>query len=119
MGIIRLHGMTFYGYHGVSAAEKELARRFIVDIEFPLDTKKAAETDNLEETINYEEIFRTCENIMTTNKFHLIETLAERIAQKVYSKFNLIGVRVKVRKTQPPFPGHIEFVEVETTCGEI
>ncbi len=119
MGKIHIHGMSFFGFHGVSPAEKELAGRFTVDIEFPLDTEKAASNDSLEDTVNYEMIYNKVKDVVTQNKFHLVETLAETIAQSVIDGWNLRGIRVKVKKINPPFPGHLDFVEVTVEKGEI
>ena len=109
--------MSFFGFHGVSPAEKELAGRFTVDIDFPLDTERAAQTDSLTETVNYENIYTTVEQVITQNKFHLVETLTETIAERVMTNFTLEGIRVSVRKINPPFPGHLDYVEVTVEKG--
>ena len=49
---ITLTGLTFYGYHGASKAEKELGQRFVIDLEIESDLEEAANSDNLEKTIN-------------------------------------------------------------------
>lgn len=119
MGIIRIHNMAFYGYHGVSAAEKEIGKRYTVDIELSVDTARAAETDDLNDTINYEEVYRVVGDLITRNTFHLTETIAERIADLVLEAFQPKGLIVRVRKNTPPFPGHLDYIEVETARGEI
>ena len=119
MGTIRIHGMSFYAYHGVSPAEKELVGRFTVDIEFPLDTELAAQNDSLEDTVNYELIYQTVEKVITGNKFHLVETLAETIANEVLKGFNLKGIKLSVCKNNPPFPGHLDFVEITVEKGDL
>ena len=115
---MKIHSMAFYGYHGVSPAEKELAGRFSVDVEFPHDVAKAAHTDNLADTVDYEAIYRLVENVVTGNKFHLVETLCERIAHAIADEFAIEILTVRVRKNNPPFPGHLEYVEIETTIDK-
>jgi len=117
MGIIRIHNMSFYGYHGVSKAEKEVGKRFTVDVEMVIDTTRAASSDNLNDTINYEEVYRVVGEHVTKNTFHLTETLAEGIADLVYEAFTPIGLKVRVRKNTPPFPGHLDYIEIETSRG--
>lgn len=119
MGIIRIHNMAFYGYHGVSDAEKEIGKRFTVDIELCYDTAKAANSDDLNDTINYEEVYRVVGDLITRNTFHLTETVAERIADLVFDSYRPLGLIVRVRKNTPPFPGHLDYIEVETSRGEI
>lgn len=110
--------MSFYGYHGVSPAEKEVGKRFSVDVELSYDTLKAARSDDLRDTINYEEIYRAVGELITRNTFHLTETIAERIADSLFENFSPHGLRVKVRKNNPPFPGNLDYIEIETTRGE-
>ncbi|HDR91185.1 MAG TPA: dihydroneopterin aldolase [candidate division Zixibacteria bacterium] len=119
MGVIRIHNMSFFGYHGVSQAEKEIGKRYTVDIELAYDTRKASVSDDLRDTINYEDVYRAVGELVTRNTFHLTETLAERIAQAVFETFEPVGLRVKVRKNNPPFPGNLDYIEIETTRGEI
>jgi len=119
MGIIRIHNMSFYGYHGVSDAEKEVGKRFAVDLEMVFDTLTAARSDHLADTINYEVVYKLVGDYITENTFHLTETVSEGIADLLFEKFNLEGLRVKVRKNTPPFPGHLDYIEIETTRGQI
>lgn len=111
--------MSFYGYHGVTPAEKEVGKRFTVDIEMAVDTRTAADTDSLENAVDYEAVYRAVEEFVSKNTFHLTETVAEGVAELIEKRFNQSGVRVRVRKNNPPFPGHLDFVEVEVTRGRI
>ena len=54
MDIIRLKNMQFYGFHGVSESEKHLGGRFEVDLEMQLPLKKSCDSDNLNDTGDYE-----------------------------------------------------------------
>ena len=119
MGILRLLNMSFYGYHGVSEAEKLLGTRFEVDIEVKYNTLKAANSGKLSEAADYEKIYTLVKDFVTTRKFHLIESLTEKLADHLWNKFNFDGLRVRVRKASPPFPGHLDAVELETTRGNL
>ena len=114
MGIIRMHNMLFFGYHGTSKAEKELAKRYSVDVEIEYDTSKAAATDKLSDAINYETIYWLIARFFDENRFHLTETVAERLADLIMKETPMARhLVVKVRKNHPPFPGFLEWVEVE------
>ena len=117
MGIIRLHNMDFFGYHGISEAEKELAKRYSVDVEIEYDTARVAANDRLDDNVvNYELVYREIHDFFQNNKFHLTETVAERLADLIFEKHPMAKrLTVRVRKNHPPFPGFIEWVEVETT----
>ncbi len=105
--------MIFYGFHGVSAAEKETGRRFEVDLELSLDLSTAEKSDRLKDTINYKEVYQTVNDIMTKERFSLIEAVASRIADEVLDKFKPDLVKVRVRKKIPPVPGNLDDIEVE------
>jgi dihydroneopterin aldolase len=113
MGVIRLHNMTFYGYHGISAAERQTGRRFEVDVELVVDMDKPARTDRLKDTVNYTEVYRTVEQIVMENSFALLETIAVRLANRILAKFKTQEVTVRVRKKIPPVPGNLDHIEVE------
>jgi dihydroneopterin aldolase len=107
--------MTFYGYHGVSAAERQTGRRFEVDIELAVDMDKAAASDRLQDTVNYTEVYRTVEELVAQDRFSLLETIAVRLADEVLKKFKPKAVTVRVRKKIPPVPGNLDHIEVEIT----
>lgn len=113
MGVIRLHNMTFYGFHGISPAERETGRRFEVDVELYLDLDKPAKTDKLKDTVNYKEVYDTVQQLVMENKFSLLETIGVRLAENILEKFGVEEVVVRVRKKIPPIPGNLDDIEVE------
>lgn len=113
MAKIRLHNMTFYGFHGVSKAEKETGRRFEVDCEIDVDIAQAAKSDKLTDTVNYTAIYETVEEIVQQNKFNLLETVAANIGRRILDSFSVRRVIVRVRKKIPPIPGNLDHIEVE------
>ena len=84
MGTIRLKNMQFYGFHGVDKSEKHLGGRFEVDVEMKLSLKKSCDSDELDDTINYEKIYKTVDACVNKDKFYLIEALANSIAKDIY-----------------------------------
>ena len=56
-GIIELEGMEFKAYHGCLEQEKVRGNLFTVDFRGELDLSAAAESDNLNDTLNYGEIY--------------------------------------------------------------
>lgn len=113
--IIRLGSMSFYGYHGVTAAEKETGRVFEVDCEVEVDLADAGKSDKLKNTIDYEAIYKTIRESVEDKAFSLLEGLAEEIIAKILDKFDVYRVTLKVRKINPPIAGQIKFIEVEMT----
>ncbi len=116
MDKIILEKMEFYGYHGVYQEEKKLGQRYRVDLIAYLDLKPAGQTDDLNKSVNYAEIYTLCKGIAEGERFDLIETVAERIAADVLANYEKIkACTVKVIKPDPPIPGHYQSVAVEIT----
>ncbi|HEX9749767.1 MAG TPA: dihydroneopterin aldolase [candidate division Zixibacteria bacterium] len=113
MARISLHNMTFYGFHGVSAAERETGRRFEVDCELFVDIARATESDRLADAVNYTAVYGVVERIVQQHKFNLLETVAARIARELKGEFGAQRVIVRVRKKIPPIPGNLDHIEVE------
>jgi dihydroneopterin aldolase len=113
---IFVNQMEFYGYHGVFPEETRLGQRFIVDLMVLIDLKKAGESDELEYSVNYGELFQVCKEIVEGKPYKLVEAIAEKIAETVLKKFTLVSeATVKVIKPDPPIPGHYRSVAVEIT----
>ncbi|MCA1042361.1 dihydroneopterin aldolase [Bacillus infantis] len=118
MDKIYLNNMKFYGYHGVFPEETKLGQRFAVDVIVETDLEKAGKSDNLEDSINYGEIYHVCKEVVEGKPFKLVEALAEKIAAEMLGQFSAISiVTVKVIKPDPPIPGHYDSVAVEITRG--
>ncbi len=94
--------MAFYGYHGVSPEERALGQRFIVDLQVYLDLTKAGESDNLHDTVNYSELYKTTKSVLEGQPYNLLEAVVDALAQRVLTSFPVTAVRVKVRKPSPP-----------------
>ena len=115
MDRIRLVNMTFYGYHGVSAAEKETGRRFEVDCELAVDLAEAGKTDRLQSTIDYSAVFDLIADIVQNKSFSLLEGLDAELAASVLDVFPVIEATIRVRKLIPPISGYVDHIEVEVT----
>lgn len=110
---VLMRGLAFYGYHGVLAEETRLGQRFIVDIEMAVDTRAAGRTDDLSETVNYVAVHADVRKIVEGPPAKLIETVAERIAEKILGGYGVESVRVRVRKPDVPIPASLDYVGVE------
>lgn len=106
--------MDFYGYHGVLPEETRLGQRFFVDLVVEADLKQAGETDELQYTINYAELYKSCKEIVEGEPYQLIEAVAEKIASVILREFPSIKTcHVKMIKPNPPIQGHYHSVAVE------
>jgi|SRR3972149_5299364 len=112
--IIRIKNATFYGYHGVLSEEQSVGGKFEADIDLYTDFSKAAEKDNLRQTIDYQKVYEFMYKLVLEKKYYLIETLANTIAVELMKKFPAVNkIAIRVRKHNPPLGGVVDCVEVE------
>lgn len=120
MDKIILKNMAFYGYHGNLESEKAQGQRFYVDVEIKTDLTKPGQTDALEDSINYVEVYDMVASIMTGESCNLLEHIGALIADILYQHFQgIIGLSVTVRKPSVPIAGVLDYVEIVTTRGQI
>lgn len=112
---ITLSNMVFYGYHGVFEGEKELGQRFEVDVELHMNLSVPGQTDDLEQGVNYVDVYTIVQDIVQERTYNLIEAVAENIAGEILSAYSVDYVVVRVRKPSVPMGGVIDHVEVEIT----
>jgi len=113
--IIRLGRMSFYGYHGVGASERETGRVFEVDCELGVDLAEAAHSDQLRDTVDYTRVYAIIRDTVEGKAFSLLETLAQKITRRILEEFDVYRVTLRVRKMMPPIAGNIRYIEVEIT----
>ncbi len=112
MSIISIEGMEFFAYHGCFTEEQIIGTNFNVDLFLTIDTSKAENTDNLYDTVNYQDVFQLVKaEMQVTSK--LLEHVAKRILNVVIAKFPEIeNATIKIKKLNPPLGGKMDFVSV-------
>lgn len=85
MDQLKLTGLCFKGCHGVLPEEQQNSQEFIVNITLFGDFSKAAETDKIEDTVDYRETYMIVKAEVEQKQYQLIETLAWRIAELLLS----------------------------------
>lgn len=114
--IIRIKNAKFYAHHGVLDAERMSGGLFEIDAEMTCDVTEAEAEDELKKTLDYEQAYKFIKEVVSGEKFFLIEALAYRIALKMIGNFDMVQkVVIKVRKPSPPLGGLTDYVEVEHT----
>nr|WP_319511695.1 dihydroneopterin aldolase [uncultured Draconibacterium sp.] len=112
MGVIEIEGMKFYAYHGHFAAEQIVGNNFEVYLRLETSCDAAAQSDNLDDALNYQAVYETVKEVMQI-KSALLENVGKRILDTLYDRFPSINkARIKVSKMNPPMGGEIERVSV-------
>ncbi len=97
---IAIRGLRAHGRHGVYGFERERGQSFGVDAVLELDTTAAAAGDDLERTVNYAELSHQLYAVVTGEPVHLIETLAQRLADVCLAHSLVDAVEITVHKPQ-------------------
>lgn len=108
MNYLIVDNLQIFAYHGVIPTENVVGGEYRVSLKIGYDFSKAAQTDRLEDAINYAEI---CEMIKEEMRrpSQLIENVAWRIQQAILSRFRQIEtMELTVRKMHPPVPAQLE-----------
>lgn len=108
---ISLEGIEFYAYHGVLEEERKIGGRFTVDISFEADVSKAVTTDNISDTVNYQEVYEAIKKQMEIPS-RLIEHVTHRILEEIKTKFPVKNIDLKVSKLRPPINGNVEKITI-------
>ena len=113
MGIIRLKNMIFYGYHGVYEFEKEKGTNFEIDLELFTPLAKSSKSDNIEHTINYEDIYELVKKTFGSKSYFFLEKLADSISRSIFEEHKIEKLIIRVRKINAPLDGKLDSVEIE------
>ena len=110
---IRLEGMKFYAYHGVLPQENLVGANYYIDLKLKTDFSHAAETDELEGTVNYADIHAAVKEEMRITS-QLLEHVCQRIARRIFHDFPTIeSIDISLFKENPPMGACAQRIGVE------
>lgn len=110
---IEISGLSLYTHHGVSAAEREIGQRLLIDLRLDVGETDATVTDRVEDTVDYGEVCQLVALVAQQRSYKTLERLCSAIADRLLSDFELEGVWVKASKPEPPIPLPVDDVSVE------
>jgi len=104
--------MKFHSFHGVLSQEKIIGGDFLVNLLLEADQIEACNTDNVEDTISYADIYDLIKKEMQTPS-ELLEHIAGRIYKKIMEAYPEIkSLEVTVSKLNPPVNGEMDRAEI-------
>ena len=110
---IEIAGLSLYTHHGVSAAEREIGQRLVLDLRLDVGECDATVTDRVEDTVDYAEICQTVALVAQQRSYKTLERLCSAVAERLLADFDAESVWVKAAKPEPPIPLPVEEVSVE------
>ncbi len=95
-------GIEARGYHGVFEAERRDGQIFRVDLVLGIDSRPAARSDDLQDTVDYGTLVAAVKKAVENDPVDLIETLAQRIADICLTDARVQWTEVTVHKPNAP-----------------
>lgn len=110
---IILQDVRFYAFHGVMPQERSVGTDFLVNVRIGYDIAKAMQSDNVEDTISYAEVYNLIKKEMETPS-KLLENLASRVANAITSTFpEVYEIYLSIIKVNPPMGADCKGAGVE------
>lgn len=115
---IMVKNLKVYAYHGVLPEEKRRGQYFYLDIALYLDLLLPCLSDNVEHTVNYDEVCSLAHRVMTENTYDLIERAAQSVCEAILKEFQQVSrVAVTLKKPDAPVKCDIEYAAVHIERG--
>jgi dihydroneopterin aldolase len=112
---IRLEGIRFRARHGASRAERDLPQDFVVHLDVVLPVAVLPHSDTRARVFDYDKLASIVVDEGTRVSYKLLETLADRVIERVLADTPAIAVTVQVKKFGPPTSVSVDAVSVELT----
>lgn len=110
---IHITGIRAYGYTGFLPEEQSLGQWFEVNLSLWMDLSTAGQSDRLDDTCDYSKLVPAIQTLIRTQRFLLIERLAEAIADRVLQSGGVEQTKVRLTKLVPPIPDFSGSVTIE------
>ena len=116
--MIIVRGIEIFAHHGVLPEEKRDGQFFYLDIELSVDLSAASVSDDLKDTINYDEVCRIAGDVMTAHTYDLIEKAAGEVCSALLAAFPTVEqVALTLRKPSAPVCRKVEYAAVKLVRG--
>ena len=110
---IEVTGLSLFTHVGVSAAEREVGQRLLVDLRLDLAECDATVTDRIEDTVDYAEVCDAANLVAQQRSYRTLERLCTAIADRLLERYGAYSVWVKAAKPEPPLALPVDEVSVE------
>jgi dihydroneopterin aldolase len=110
---IEVSGLSLYTHHGVTAAEREVGQRLVLDIRLEVGECDATVTDLVEDTVDYGDVCNVVALVSQQRSYKTLERLCSAIADRLLDTYGAEEVWVKAAKPEPPIALPVQEVSVE------
>ena len=95
---IFLRGLAVECIIGFIEWERRVKQTVVIDLEMPVDCRRAALSDDVAHTLDYKKVAKRVIAFVEASQFRLVESLAERTALLVLEEFGVHWVRLSINK---------------------
>ncbi len=110
---IEISGLSLFTHVGVTAAEREVGQRLLLDLRLDLGECDATVTDRIEDTIDYAQVCDAANLVAQQRSYKTLERLCAAIADRLLERYETHAVWVKAAKPEPPLALPVGEVSVE------
>jgi dihydroneopterin aldolase len=110
---MHLEGIRFRARHGASRAERDLPQDFVVGVDLELPLGSLSRTDSLRGTFDYGKLADVVVEEGTRASYRLLETLAQRLIDRILESSPATSVVVRVKKFGPPTSVSVDAASIE------
>jgi dihydroneopterin aldolase len=110
---IEISGLSLFTHVGVTAAEREVGQRLLLDLRLDVGECDATITDRIEDTVDYAQVCDAANLVAQQRTYKTLERLCAAIAERLLDRFEANAVWVKAAKPEPPLPLPVTEVSVE------
>jgi dihydroneopterin aldolase len=110
---IEVSGLSLFTHVGVTAAEREVGQRLLLDLRIDVGECDATVTDRIEDTVDYGEVCEMANLVAQQRSYKTLERLCSAIADRVLSEYAVQAVWIKAAKPEPPLALPVIEVSVE------
>jgi 7,8-dihydroneopterin aldolase/epimerase/oxygenase len=110
---IEISGLSLFTHVGVTAAEREVGQRLLLDLRLDVGESDATLTDRIEDTIDYAQVCDVANLVAQQRSYKTLERLCAAIADRLLDQYDAHAVWVKAAKPEPPLALPVTEVSVE------
>jgi dihydroneopterin aldolase len=110
---IEISGLSLYTHMGVTAAEREVGQRLLMDIRIDVGECDATVTDRIEDTVDYGAVCEMVSLVAQQRSYRTLERLCAAVADRLLERYPTNAVWVKAAKPEPPIALPVSEVSVE------
>jgi dihydroneopterin aldolase len=110
---VEVVGLSLFTHVGITAAEREVGQRLLVDLRLEVGECDAVVTDRIEDTIDYAQVCETANLVAQQRTYRTLERLCGAIADRLLHQYDAVSVWVKAAKPEPPLALAVSEVSVE------